>query len=160
MIFVFRMRAWVPGCLGGRSREAWAASPGSLGRIPGAPWGGVPAQCLRVVGGHAPLELASKIMSILMSIFGRFGVDLGSLLGVIFGPSGAFSLLSWSWNRLRTVLSSKKCFFTKQFKTNSFGRFFTQDGAPKRPKIAPRRVQDRLGWLFLSLDFSLRFLIV
>ena len=35
-----------------------------------------------------------------------------------------------------------------------------QDRAPTRPKIAPRRVQDRLGALFLSLEFSLRFLIV
>ena len=42
MIFMFRTRTWVPGCLGGRSRGAWAASPGSLGRLPGAPWGGDP----------------------------------------------------------------------------------------------------------------------
>ena len=35
-----------------------------------------------------------------------------------------------------------------------------QDGGPGRPKIAPRRVQDRLGSVFLTLDFSLRFLIV
>ena len=40
MIFMFTTRTWVPGCLGGRSRGAWAASPGSLGRLPGAPWGG------------------------------------------------------------------------------------------------------------------------
>ena len=43
MIFMFRTRTWVPGCLGGRSRGAWAASPGLLGRLPGAPRGGVPA---------------------------------------------------------------------------------------------------------------------
>ena len=30
----------------------------------------------------------------------------------------------------------------------------------RRPKIAPRRVQDRLGSFFFRLDFSLRFLIV
>ena len=106
--YVFRTRMWVPGCLGGRSRGAWAASPGSLGRLPGAPWGGVPAQCLRPVGRRAPLELASKITSILMSIFGRFGVDLGSLLGVIFAPLGASFRLSGCRNPLRTVLSSKK----------------------------------------------------
>ena len=35
-----------------------------------------------------------------------------------------------------------------------------QDGGPGRPKIAPRRVQDRLGSVFFRLDFSLRFLIV
>ena len=37
---------------------------------------------------------------------------------------------------------------------------FTQDGVPKRPKIAPRRVQDRLGSLLFHLDFVLRFLIL
>ena len=42
MIFMFRTHTWVPGCLGGRSRGAWAASPGLLGRLPGAPWGGDP----------------------------------------------------------------------------------------------------------------------
>ena len=62
---------------------------GPWGASQGLPGGGVPAQCLRVVGRRAPLELASKIMSILMSIFGRFGIDLGSLLGVIFGHVGA-----------------------------------------------------------------------
>ena len=31
---------------------------------------------------------------------------------------------------------------------------------PRRPKIAPRRVQDRLGSIFLPLEFSFRFLIV
>ena len=43
---------------------------------------------------------------------------------------------------------------------NGLGRFLAQDGGPGRPKIAPRRVQDRLGSVFLTLDFSLRFLIV
>ena len=55
-----------------------------------------------------PFGFASKLMSILISIFGRFGVDLGSLLGVIFAHLGALVGLSWSQNRLRTVLSSKK----------------------------------------------------
>ena len=31
---------------------------------------------------------------------------------------------------------------------------------PRRPKIAPRRVQDRLGSVFWTLEFSLRFCIV
>ena len=35
-----------------------------------------------------------------------------------------------------------------------------QDRAPTRPKIAPRRVQDRLGSVFLPLEFSLGFCIV
>ena len=55
-----------------------------------------------------PFKFASKFMSILISLFGRFGVDLGSFLGVIFGHVGAFFDPSWSRNRLRTVLSSKK----------------------------------------------------
>ena len=95
-----------------------------------------------------------------MSIFDRLGVDLGSVLGVIFGRFGALIGQSWSQSRLRTVLTSKKRLFTKPFKTTGFRRFLAQDGAPRRPKIAPRRVQDRLGSVFLTLDFSLRFLIV
>ena len=81
---------------------------GPWGTSQGAPRGGVPAESLRVVGRRAPLGFASKIMSILMSIFGRLGVHLGSLLGVIFGHVGAFFGPSWSRNRLRTDLSSKK----------------------------------------------------
>ena len=96
------------GCLGGRSRGAWAASPGLLGHVPGGPRGGVPAESLKPVGRRASLGFASKIISILMSIFGRLGVHLGSLLGVIFGHVGAFFGPSWSRNRLRIDLSSKK----------------------------------------------------
>ena len=81
---------------------------GPWGATQGLPGGRVPAQCLRAVGRRAPLELASKFMSMLMSIFDRFGVDLGSLLGVIFGHVGAFFGPSWSRNRLRIDLSSKK----------------------------------------------------
>ena len=33
--FMFRTRTWAPGCLGGRSRGAWATSPGPLGCPPG-----------------------------------------------------------------------------------------------------------------------------
>ena len=98
------MGAWVPG----------RAVPWGLGRLPWVPGvpprgslGGVPAQCLRAVGGRAPLEFASKIESILMSIFGRLGVVLGSVLGVIFGHFGALAVQSWSQSRLRTVLTSK-----------------------------------------------------
>jgi len=43
---------------------------------------------------------------------------------------------------------------------NGLERFLTQAGAPRRPKIAPRWVQDRLGSFFLTVDFSLRFWIV
>ena len=42
------------------------------------------------------------------SIVDRLGVDLGSVLGVIFGHFGALVGQSWSQSRLRTVLTSKK----------------------------------------------------
>ena len=106
--YVFRTRTWVPGGLGGRSRGAWAASPGSLGCLPGAPWGGVPAQTVRAVSRKALLVFASFFVSILMSFFDRLGVVLGSVLGVIFGHFGALVGQSWSQDRLRTVLTSKK----------------------------------------------------
>ena len=97
------MGAWVPGravpgCLG--------RSPGPLGHVPGGSQGGCPGPMSE--GQTALLEFASKIMSILMSIFGRLGVHLGSLLGVIFGHVGALFGPNWSRNRLRIDLSSKK----------------------------------------------------
>ena len=99
------MGAWVPGraipgCLG--------CSPGPLGRVPGGSQVGFPAESLQAVGGYASCGFALKIMSILMSIFGRLGVDLGSVLGVIFGPFGTLVGQSWSQDRLRSVLTSKK----------------------------------------------------
>ena len=82
------------------------------GPPPWAPWGaslgGVPAETTRPGACYAPLVLASKFISILMSIFDRLGVDLGSVLGVIFGRFGALVGQSWSQDRLRTVLTSKK----------------------------------------------------
>ena len=95
---------------------AWEGGPVGPGPLPLGPWGTsqgvpggvVPAESLQPVGGCASRGFASKIMSILMSIFGRLGVHLGSLLGVIFGHVGAFFGPSWSRNRLRIDLSSKK----------------------------------------------------
>ena len=109
-----------PLCSWGASQELPGGGPGPKlqGPIP-------------TTSGSRPFEFASKFMSILRSICGRFGIDLEPLLGVIFGHVGAFFGPSWSRNRLRTVLSSKKLFFTKPFKTNGFRRFFAQDGAPK-----------------------------
>ena len=78
--------------------------PGHLGRLPGG--GSGPMSAGR---SHSdPLDFRIEIYLILMSIFGCFGVNLGSLLGVIFAPLGAFFGPSWARNRLRTVLSSKK----------------------------------------------------
>ena len=78
----------------------WGASRG----VPG----GVPTQTPRVRSGPALLVLASFFISIWMSIFDRLGVDLGSVLGVIFGRFGALVGQSWSQDRLRTVLTSNK----------------------------------------------------
>ena len=49
---------------------------------------------------QALLVLASFFMTILTSIFDRLGVDLGSVLGVIFGRFGALVGQSWSQDRL------------------------------------------------------------
>ena len=50
--------------------------------------------------------------------------------------------------------------FTKPFKTTGFRRFFAQDGGPRRPKIDPRPIQDRLGSFFKTLDLLLRCWII
>ena len=127
------------------------------------PQGGPRPQTTRVNPDSRPSVLASKLMLILMSIFFRLGVDLGPLWGVIFGHVGASFGPSWPRNRLRTVLSLKKLFFTKHVKINRFRRFNAQDGGRRRPKIAPRRVQDRLGpffFLLLNVCFDLGSLVV
>ena len=69
--------------------------PWGLGRLPWAPGaspgsslGGVPTQCPRARTWQALLVLASFFMTILTSIFDRLGVDLASVLGVIFGQFG------------------------------------------------------------------------
>ena len=140
MTFVFRRRgAWVPGCLGGRSREAWAAPPGCLGRIPVAPRGMVPARCLRPVGRHAPLELVSKIMSILMSIFGRFGLDLGFLLGVMLGSCWRLFRPKWVPEPSSNRLIIEKVIFHE---TLRFPALFGQNGSQDGAKINPRSRQD------------------
>ena len=94
------------GCLG-----AWEGGPvgpgppplGSWGASQGLPGGG-PGPKLQGPISANPVprlfELPSKFISILVSIFGRLGLDLGSLLGVIFGHVGAFFGQSWSQERL------------------------------------------------------------
>ena len=91
--------------------SAWGPVPWCLGPLPGVPgappWGGVPTQTPRAVSRIFLLVFASFFISMLMSIFDRLGVDLASVLGVIFGRFGALVGQSWSQSRLRTVLSSK-----------------------------------------------------
>ena len=156
--YVFRTRAWVPGGLGGRSRGAWAASPGLLGHLPEAPQGGSRAQTTRANLIPRAFKFAAKFMSILMSVFNSFGVDLGSLLGVIFGHVGAFFGPSWSRNRLRTVLSSKKRLLTKHYVFQYFWPFFHPSLAAQS---GPRSLQDEskivLDRLFVLFDFRFNF---
>ena len=89
--------------------------PCGLGRLPWVP-GASPGGSLG--GGPGPMSAGQKSVSPLgfrivfcidfVSIFDRLGVDLGSVLGVIFGHFGALVGQSWSQSRLRTVLTSKK----------------------------------------------------
>ena len=58
-------------------RGTRAAPPGPLGHLPRGPRGGFPTQCLRARSWRASRGFASKIMSMLMSIFGRLGLRLG-----------------------------------------------------------------------------------
>ena len=133
MIFMLRTRAWVPG----------RAVPWCLGRLPWAP--GAPPRGgsrpklqgpIPTTSTCRPIKSASKFRSILISFFCRFGVDLGSFLGVMFDHVGAFFGPSWSRNRLRINLSSKKIFFTKPY---VFHLFLAQID----PKMGPRSTQDR-----------------
>ena len=135
--FFFRPHAWVPGSgLGG------LASPlGPWGASRELPGGGLPAQATRATFQCLPFRCASKLMSMLISFFGRFGVRFGSVLGPCsrlcsaqLGPGSIFE---------PSELRKSDC--TRSITVSIVILLaFAQDGAPKRPKIAPRRVQDRL----------------
>ena len=137
-----------------------SALPGAPVRLPGGSWGGSGDQTPRVTSPTASLGTASKFTTIMRSILDRFGVDLGSLLGVMLGSFWLLVGPSWSQSRLRTVFTSKKRMFTRTYVSQRFLHFFLPRWGPTRPKFAPRRVQDRLGSLFFPLDLPLRFLIV
>ena len=150
MIFMFRTRTWVPGCLGGRSRGAWAASPGLLGRLPGAPQGGSRPQTTRPNPVYRPFEFASKFMSMFMSIFGHSGLDLGSLWGsfsVMLAPFSAQVGLGTDFEPtyLRKIDFQRNITFS-----NGFCSKLTPRWGQERPKIAPRPVQDRRRSPFFS----------
>ena len=128
---------------------AWEGGPVGRGPPPPGSWGasqelpgGGPGPKLQgsipPTSPCRPFEFASKFMSMLISIFGRFGLDLGPLLGVIFGHVGAFFGPSWSRNRLRIYLSSKTLFFFHE--TLRFPMFLL---LKHDPKMGPRSTQDR-----------------
>ena len=97
-----------------------------------------------------------------MSIFDRLGVDLGSVLGVIFGHFGALIGQSWSQDRLRIVLTSKKCFFKKTSATEGESTILrsksAQDGTqddPRSPQDGSKIVLDRFFCLLIfRFDFG------
>ena len=109
---------------------------GPWGASRGVPGGGSRTQCPRARTWRALLVFVSFFISILMSIFDRLGVVLGSVLGVMFGHFGDLVGPSWSPNRLRIDLSSKKRFFTKHYVFQWFWTFF-------RPRWRPKTAQDR-----------------
>ena len=89
-----------------------------------------------------------------MSVLGRFGVDLGSLLGVIFAPLGAFFPLKWL-----PEPSSKRLIFEK-VNLHEILRFPILLGSPgshMAPPKRPRSLQDGslilLDRFFSILDF-------
>ena len=119
-----RLGAWE----GGR-----APSPGSLGCLPR---GGSRAQTTRPTFSRRPCKFASNLLSILMLMFCPFGLDLGPLLCHVGVIGMHFCDPSWSRNRLRTVSSAKKSFFTKH---HVFVWFWAEIG----PKMGSRSNQDR-----------------
>ena len=149
------MGAWVPGravpgCLG--------RSPGPLGHILGGSQGGVP-------GPMSVPHLWPCLPWIRIKNYVDFGVDFWSSwgrswvpLGVILGSCWRLFRPKWvpdpSSNRL--IIEKVICHETLRFPTG-FLLFLILRWGQDRPKIAPRRVQDRLGSLFWPLDFALRF---
>ena len=81
---------------------------GPWGASWGLPGGGSRPKLLGSIHGQPCWFSHRFLMSILMSMFDRLGVDLGFVLGVIFGHFGALVGQSWSQSRLRTILTSKK----------------------------------------------------
>ena len=84
-----------------------------LGPLPGRLQGGgglsysADPRCPQVDPPLRPKKVVSKFLLTLVSFFGRFGVGIGSVLGVVFGPFGALVGPSWSQSPLRTDISSK-----------------------------------------------------
>ena len=96
----------------------------------------------------------------------RFLIFLGSILDASWGSCWAI-LAPWSaqvgpGTVFEPSYLRKSDFSKKRAPLQPQHENEVQDGPrwhPKRPKIAPRQVQDRLGSIFFPLDFSLRFWI-
>ena len=147
------------GCLG-----AWECGPvvpgppplGSWGTSQGLPGGG-PGSKLQ---GPIPC-LDPKIRT---KIYVDFDVDFWSFWGRSWAPLGGHFRSCWRPFRAKLVPepSSNRLIFEKVIfhETLRFPLVFNQNTSrwgQDRPKIAPRRVQDRLGWLFCLLIFRFDF---
>ena len=82
---MFRTRTWVPGGLGGRSRGAWAASPGPLWRLTGgSPGGGTGPNYKAHFSSWHPYYMSNFDVDFEV-VFGSFWCRLGPLLGSLLG---------------------------------------------------------------------------
>jgi len=75
----------MPGCLAGRSQGARAASSGPMRHVLGAPGGGSGPNVCGLLMVVPPLDSHQRSV-ILVSVFDRVGVHLGSLLGAMVAP--------------------------------------------------------------------------
>ena len=130
------------------------------GAPPGGPWGqnNPPPQSAR--GGVPGQFRCLKLWCFRC----RFLVGLGSILGAFWG-SFLVRLAPWSAKvGLKTVFEPsyhpKSNFSRNVGRRNVWSVFRGSREHPKRPKIGPRQVQDRLGTVFFNVDLLLRFLIL
>ena len=123
------------------------ASHGPLGCLQRAPGGG---------GSTGPNYNGHFLLStrrIRINIYVGSDVVFGSILGPSWGHDGVmlepFSAQVGPATVFEPSLLRKSDLSRNN--TFSYGCFLAEDGGPRRPKIAPRRVQDRLGSLLFHL---------
>ena len=149
------MTLGVPWCLG---RLPWAP-----GVPPGSSLGGGPGSKYKGQNVEDPSWNRIKI-------YVDFDIDFLSFWAPSWVPLGSHVGPFWRLGRPKLVLGpssnhlifEKVIFQKKRAPLQPQHENEVQDGPrwhPKRPKIAPRQVQDRLGSIFFPLDFSLRFWI-
>ena len=153
------------------ARVPGRAIPWCLGRLPWVP-GAPPGSSQGGVSG--PMSESRSLPSphgSRIKIDVDFDVDFWSFGARSWVPLGGHFRSFWRLGRPKLVprsssnrLNIEKVIFQKNERRR--GRehdFEVQVGSrwhPRRPKIDPRRSQDRLGSVFWALDFLLRFLIV
>ena len=151
------------GCLG--AWEGGPVVPGPPPWVPGAPPGG---SLGGVPGPMSAGQFRSGPIGFRIKIYVDLDVDFWSYWGRSWVPLGCHFRSFWRLGPPKLVpkpfsnrLNIEQVIFPKNERHR--GRehdFEVQVGPrwhPRRPKIAPRRVQDRLGSVFLTVDFSPRF---